>query len=38
MQQVDQDTFQMDESVINTEAQNDAANAATQQYLTNNGM
>jgi len=38
MQQVDQDTFQMDESVINTEAQDDAANAATQQYLTNNGM
>ncbi len=37
-QQVDQDTFEMDESVINTEAQNDAANAATQQYLTNNGM
>jgi hypothetical protein len=38
MQQADQDTFQMDESVINTEAQDDAANAATQQYLTNNGM
>ena len=38
MQQVDQDTFQMDESVINTEAQDDAANAATQQYMTNNGM
>ncbi|MGC1252892.1 MAG: hypothetical protein WA889_18805, partial [Xanthobacteraceae bacterium] len=38
MQQVDQDIFQMDESVINTEAQDDAANAATQQYMTNNGM
>ncbi|MGA2891271.1 MAG: hypothetical protein ABSE22_00275 [Xanthobacteraceae bacterium] len=38
MQQVDQDTFQMDESVISTEAQDDAANAATQQYMTNNGM
>ncbi len=38
MQQADQDTFQMDESVISTEAQDDAANAATQQYLTNNGM
>jgi len=38
MQQVDQDTFQMDESVINTEAQDDAANAATQQYMINNGM
>lgn len=38
MQQVDQDTFQMDESVISSEAQNDVANAATQQYLINNGM
>ncbi len=38
MQQADQDTFQMDESVISTEAQDDAANAATQQYMTNNGM
>lgn len=37
-QQVDQDTFQMDESVINTEAQNDAANAALQQDLVNDGM
>jgi len=38
MQQVDQDTFQMDESLINTEAQDDAANAAMQQDLINNGM
>ena len=37
-QLVDQDTFQMDESMINTQAQDDAANAATQQYLINNGM
>ena len=38
MQQTAHDTFQMDESVINTEAQDDAANAATQQYMINNGM
>lgn len=37
-QQVDQDTFQMDESVISSEAQNDAANAAMQQDMVNNGM
>src|SRR5580658_4603538 len=37
-QQVDQDTFQMDESVINTEAQNDAANAAMVQTDINAGM
>jgi hypothetical protein len=37
-QQVDQDTFQMDESVISTEAQNDAANAAMVQEDINAGM
>jgi len=37
-QQVDQDTFQMDESVISTEAQNDAANAAMVQEDVNAGM
>lgn len=38
IQQADQDSQNMDASVAASEAQNDAANAATEQYMINNGM